>query len=103
MASGEKVRGVVKRDRPVDILNLSLGGFGECPKVFQEALNIAYKKEIVVVVSAGNAALDLSTHNVFPANCEGVISVASSDNYGDLAYYSNYNGKNTILAPGGTY
>ena len=102
-ASGEKVRDVSTREKPVDVLNLSLGGYGKCPVVFQEALNIAYDKDIIVVVSAGNSGLNLSVHDVFPANCDGVISVASTDNYGEITYYSNFNGKNTVFAPGGTY
>ena len=100
-ASGEKVDNLPNISKSVNIINLSLGGSGKCPASFQQVLNKAFEKNILVVVSAGNSALDLNKYEAFPANCDGVINVSASGPNGELTYYSNFGGKNNVIAPGG--
>ncbi len=83
---------------PVDIINLSLGGGGECPRQYQDAINQALAKNVIVVVSAGNSTDDVSKYR--PANCKGVISVAALAAKNKLSSYSNY-GNTSIAAAGG--
>jgi hypothetical protein len=54
-----------------------------------------------VVVAAGNDLADAS--DTTPANCDGVITVAATDESGDLALYSNYGSTVEISAPGGGF
>ena len=89
-----------KPERPADIINLSLGGYSEtCDPVYQDAINRARAAGAIVVVAAGNSAIDAK--NFTPANCEGVITVAASETQSILAPYSNYGETIDIMAPGG--
>jgi subtilisin family serine protease len=91
-----------RNDRPADIINLSLGGPGNCAdedqSTYRNALAAARKAGVIVVVAAGNEKMDIK--EVTPASCPDVISVAASDRAGKLAWYSNF-GAVTIMAPGG--
>jgi serine protease len=99
-AGSKEVPGTKPNRTPVKVINLSIGGYGSaCPNVYQEAIDYALSKGISVVVSAGNDSKDVSLAN--PANCRGVISVASVNHLGDLAYYSNFGSSITVSAPGG--
>ncbi len=100
---GFEVEGLNINDTLPNILNLSLGGFGKCPKVFQEVLDLAYKKGVAVVVSSGNSGVDLSDVDVFPANCDGVLVVGATDELGRVTSYSNMDDAGVVLAPGGSY
>jgi len=54
---------------------------------------------VVVVAAAGNTAVDVAT--VTPASCPGVIAVAATDWYDNLAAYSSRGTGIGISAPGG--
>jgi serine protease len=73
---------------PAKIINMSLGGSGACNSTLQSAITAAVGAGTVVVVAAGNSNADVA--NFHPANCTGVISVASIGRDGSRAYYSNY-------------
>lgn len=88
----------IRNPHPADIINLSLGGEGACEKSYQDAINKALSKGVIVVVSAGNSTDDVSKYR--PANCPGVISVAALAAKNKLSSYSNY-GKTSIAAAGG--
>jgi serine protease len=81
------------------VLNLSLGGAGSCDATTQSAINGARSRGAVVVVAAGNSAMDVSNSN--PANCAGVIAVAATGKTGARASYSNYGALIDVAAPGG--
>ena len=100
-AAGGDVPGVPKNQHPAQVINLSLGGPGDCKanNVEGKAIIKAIKLGATVVVAAGNSTVDVSQFN--PANCPGVIAVAAIGVTGRRAYYSNYGPGITIAAPGG--
>ena len=99
-AGSKEVPGTRPNRTPVKVINLSLAGYGAaCSNAYQEAIDYALSKGISVVVSAGNAAKDVSLAP--PANCRGVISVASVNHLGAIASYSNFGSSITVAAPGG--
>lgn len=84
--------------RRADIINLSLGGFGNCPAAMEEAINFALGRGVIVIAAAGN---ETSSLNFMPAVCPGVISVAATNRHGQPAYYSNCGSHVAVAAPGG--
>lgn len=99
-AAGGDVEGLPKNPNPADVINLSLGGSGPCPAIYQEAIDYAATQGTIVVVAAGNS--DVSTKNVSPANCKNVIVVGASGETGGKAGYSNYGANVDLSAPGGS-
>lgn len=83
-------------EQGADIINMSLGGYGESP-LMQEAVQKAIDSGITIVAAAGNEATDEYS---FPASFEGVISVGSTNNKNKLSSYSNYGPSVDIVAPG---
>ncbi len=101
--AGLHVPGVPDNRTPVDVLNLSLGGYGACTVAMQSTIDAVTARGVAVVVSAGNSAIALA--NVSPANCTGVIRVTATGATGLLAAYSNVGtpaAPATIAAPGGS-
>ncbi len=99
-AAGLKTPDAGVNPNPARIINISMGGFGTCPKLIQEAIDeVVTKKGVSIVASAGNETTLAAFHH--PSNCKGVISVAASDERGHLASYSNFGSAVTIMAPGG--
>lgn len=98
-AAGLSVTGVPTNSNPADVINMSLGGFGQCSSIFQTAITSARSAGTVVVVAAGN---DISNAiDYAPANCSNVITVAATGPEGFRAWYSNYGSIVDIAAPGG--
>ena len=98
-AAGGSVSGVPSNPNPAQVINMSLGGSGACSTTSQNAINSARANGAVVVVASGNSNANVSGHN--PGNCNGVISVAATNNQADRASYSNYGALIDIAAPGG--
>lgn len=100
-ASGGTVSGVPANKTKAAVLNLSLGGSGKCSDYpsLQKAINGARARGSVVVVAAGNS--NQNAANFVPASCNGVITVASLDQYGQRASYSNFGAVVDIATPGG--
>lgn len=98
-ASGINIAGVPPNTTPAKVINMSLGGFGPCDQSVQEAVDDALAHGAVVVVSAGNETLDVSSFT--PANCSGVIAVGAHTVQGGLTSYSNYGRRIDLTAPGG--
>lgn len=98
-AAGIHVAGVPDNATPAKVINLSLGGDGNCTTAWQGAVNDVMAKGAVVVAAAGNS--NVNTSNATPANCKGVIAVAATLRNGKRASYSNYGSTVTISAPGG--
>ena len=97
-ASGGTVSGVPANATPADVINLSLGGVGSCTTSWQTAIDAAVARGATVVVSAGNSNADASTF--VPANCNNVITVASTTSSGNRSSFSNYGTDVDIAAPG---
>lgn len=101
-AAGLMIEGAPVNKTPAQIINLSLGSNRACTLdqdgAMRTAIEAVIKAGTVVVVAAGNSAVDVS--NFTPASCPGVISVAAHDASGKLTFYSNY-GDVSIMAPGG--
>jgi serine protease len=98
-ASGATVSGVPANPYPAKVASLSLGGQQTCPTVMQTAITTARSRGTVVVVAAGNSQANAS--GFAPANCTGVIVVASVNRSGGRAWYSNFGTIVDVAAPGG--
>jgi serine protease len=84
---------------PARVINLSLGGSGStCPTYLGSAINYALGQGSVVVAAAGNSAANAATFT--PANCPGVLTVASTTQAGKRSSFSNYGSVVDIAAPG---
>ena len=84
--------------KPVDVINMSLGGEYECPDEYHNALHYAVLKNVPVVAAAGNENNDGVS---VPAVCDGTIGVVALDGDGNKAEYSNY-GNGADIAVVGT-
>ncbi|HVF62743.1 MAG TPA: S8 family peptidase [Casimicrobiaceae bacterium] len=98
-AAGMSVPGVPANPRPARVINLSLAGPGACGHILQSAITDATAAGAIIVAAAGNSNDDVVNH--WPANCNGVISVAATSRNGSRAFYSNNGPSIAISAPGG--
>lgn len=98
-AVGLPVPGAPANPHPAKVLNISMGGGGECVAPIQDAVNAVRAAGATMAVAAGNSSVNAS--GIRPANCAGVIAVASTSRTGQRAFYSNYGAIVTIAAPGG--
>ena len=83
-------------EQDVDVINMSLGGYGESP-LMKDAVKKAIEHGITIVAAAGNESTDDYS---FPASFEGVISVGSTNDKNKLSSYSNYGPSVDLVAPG---
>jgi serine protease len=101
-AAGEQVGSLPLNTTSVQVINMSLGSLyprtGQCPTVYQNAIDRALAKGIVVVASAGNDFREDARRNV-PGGCDGVINVGATTREQTLATYSNTDAD--LSAPGG--
>jgi len=63
---------------PARILNLSLGGVGNCSAAYRDLVAAVQAQGVMLVVSAGNDGGAVNT----PANCDGVVAVGGTDHSG---------------------
>lgn len=99
-AAGGSVPGVPDNPNPAQVINMSLGGrSATCPRVYQDAVDEATRRGAIVVVAAGNEAMDAS--RATPANCSNVITVGATGPTAAQSYFSNYGSQVTLSAPGG--
>jgi serine protease len=98
-ATGGTVSGAPANPNPAQVVNMSLGGKGECSPAEQEAINTASANGAIVVVAAGNDNEDAAGFS--PASCSGVITVGATDYQNARARYSNYGPRIDLMAPGG--
>ena len=86
---------------PAQVINLSLGTTA-FSHALCEAVREATARGVAVVAAAGNGA---GSSLVYPASCDGAISVAATDyNFGGApqpAWYSQHNPAVDVSAPGG--
>lgn len=83
-------------DYGCDIVNVSAGIWEESQSL-EEAVEYILSKGVLIVAAAGN---DKGSAYCYPASCDGVVSVASVDSNKEHAYFSDYNDRVTIAAPG---
>lgn len=84
---------------PAQIINLSFGGIGNCTATEQAAIDDATAAGVLLITSAGNSGLDVSSFA--PANCNNVLTVAASTRQGGETCYTNYGEGIDLSAPGG--
>jgi serine protease len=97
-ASGNPVNGVPTNPTPARVINMSLGGTGACGQTMQDAITAARNRGAVVVAAAGND--NMNAVGASPANCRGVITVASVDRMANKSSFSNYGFTVSLAAPG---
>jgi len=100
-AAGLSVSGVPANTNKANVINLSLGGTGFCTKTSAAAFQMAMANGTTIVIAAGNESIDAKISS--PANCPGVITVASTSITGGRSGYSNYGGSVAVAAPGGGF
>lgn len=83
-----------------DVINLSLGGFGQS-SVLESVVGDAIDAGVTVVAAAGNNGINIDRFPFEPATIDGVITVAATDENDEPASFSNF-GTNSveIAAPG---
>ncbi|MGO0060356.1 S8 family serine peptidase [Brevibacillus fluminis] len=84
-------------DHGASVINLSLGQHGES-KALTEAVQYAVKKNVVVVVAAGNDHINVS--DIYPAAIPEAITVSAIDKDGKIAGFSNFGYGIDLSAPG---
>lgn len=78
------------------VVNMSIGGPGA--QLIKDAVDEALAAGLVLVASAGNSyALDTPS---YPAAYDGVVGVAATDQYDNLASFSNFGQWVDVAAPG---
>jgi len=97
-AGGIAVPGVPVNPNPAKVLNMSLGGSGECTAGYQSAVDRLLERGVIVVAAAGNSAGGPVS---VPANCRGVVSVLALRHVGTKVGFSDLGPEITLAAPGG--
>lgn len=95
---GAPVTGAPINSAPAKVINISIGEKFSCLESYQAAIDTARNRGAVVIVSSGNDGSD--ANNATPANCVGVVSVASTNRSGGRSWFSNYGFLLDIAAPG---
>jgi serine protease len=98
-AIGEPDKDFGTNPNPAQVINMSLGGSGPASQAFQDAIDKANARGVVVVIAAGNDNVDVSQFS--PANQDGVIVVGATGARLAKAGYSNFGPRISVLAPGG--
>lgn len=81
------------------VINMSLGDRSNpCDTFYQDVINNAINKGVVIVVAAGNESQNVM--NTSPGSCNGVIAVGASTSGDSRASFSNWGQRVDIAAPG---
>ncbi|WKY43541.1 S8 family serine peptidase [Eubacteriaceae bacterium ES2] len=84
----------------IDVINMSYGGY-YTSATEQTAINYALAKGKILVASSGNEGSDREAGRYsYPASYDGVISVGATDQNQEIAYFSQYNDRVDLVAPG---
>jgi len=83
-------------DNGAKIINCSWGG-NSFSNTEQAVIDYAVSKGALIVAAAGN---DNSSDNFYPADYQGVLSVAATDSLDIRAYFSNYGTHIDVCSPG---
>jgi subtilisin family serine protease len=96
----ETYAGVVEAvRRGAAVINMSLGGAGECSIIDQTVYDYARDQGVLVVVAAGNSGADKNPV-ITPASCDNTLGVGATDDKGRKAGFSSYGFFVDIAAPG---
>ncbi|MEJ2359126.1 MAG: S8 family serine peptidase [Deinococcales bacterium] len=95
-AAGYTMTGAGALPKPVDVVNLSLGG-PSYSLLVDEAVTAAVGQGVTVVAATGNENGAI----LYPAALTGTIAVGAVDRYNVKAPYSNYGQEIDVVAPGG--
>ncbi len=87
---------VYAADNGADIINMSWGSKQQS-FVIRDAIEYAYARGVVLIGAAGNSN---ETESIFPAAYRKVIAVASTNQFQQRFYRSNYGASVDISAPG---
>ncbi|MBH0156771.1 S8 family serine peptidase [Fictibacillus sp. 5RED26] len=91
------IRGIVyAADSGADIINFSMGGYGENYPL-KSAVNYARSKGVILIAAAGN---DHTAERTYPATYPGVLSISSSDKADEISWFTNYGDYIDFAAPG---
>lgn len=96
----QKAGQILNNPRPAQVINLSLGSTA-FSNLMCEAVADAAARGVLVVAAAGNFQTRNPGVPVYPAACPGAISVGATDQYNQVAYYSQQNTSVDVVAPGG--
>ncbi|MDP7657021.1 MAG: S8 family serine peptidase, partial [Roseibacillus sp.] len=89
--------GIVRAvDEGAQIINISMGSYGDSPLV-QDAVAYAGEKQVLIVAAAGNEGFSTPS---YPAAYEGVIAVGAVDAAGQHLAFSNTGDAIDVSAPG---
>ena len=103
-AAGLHVGLMALNPSPAKVLNVGASLPGVACTAYQTDIDAIIQHGAVIVAPAGDTGTTGAATNNFPANCDGVITVAATDSFGKRADYSNYGSSPTaveISAPGG--
>ncbi len=91
-SSGGEVPGMPNISQKVDVINLSLGGFGlddcEAVGVYREAIAFARSQNVVVIGASGNDGRNVDGYA--PGECAGVLTVGANNLQGEITGFSNF-------------
>jgi serine protease len=96
-AAGQSVAGVPANPNPAKILNISLGGTGNCDSASANVTSTLASLGVLIVVSAGNEGGPVDS----PANCPGATAVAGLRHAGTKVGFSSLGPQVVVSAPGG--
>jgi serine protease len=97
-AAGLPVAGAPANPNRARVINLSLGGEGECTAAYRDVIAEVNAIGVAVVAAAGNS----TGHAVsVPANCDGAIAVGALRHAGTKVGFSDLGPEIAIGAPGG--
>lgn len=97
-AAGLPVAGAPANPNPARVINLSFSGSSACSPAYQTTVDDVRAAGALLVVAAGNQSGPLTR----PADCQGVMAVASVQRNGAKADYSNFGANVALAAPGGS-
>lgn len=85
-------------DNGAKVVNMSLGGSGNCPSTMTNVLSYAAGKGVTLVAAAGNN--NNNAAYFCPASNPNVITVSATDSQDRKAAFSNYGDTVEVAAPG---
>ncbi|MEA2451450.1 MAG: thermitase [Actinomycetota bacterium] len=82
-----------------EVINMSLGGAGECSSIDQTVYDYVRQLGVLVVVAAGNSGQDKNPV-ITPASCNFTLAVGAVDKHSRKAPFSSFGDFVDIAAPG---
>jgi len=83
-------------DKGAKVINMSLGGSAPT-SIEQNQIKEIYEQDVLIIAAAGNAG---NSNFAYPASYDFIMSVGATDENNEIAFFSQYNNKVDISAPG---